>query len=480
MALKRKAEEQLVPGTKKCCRCKDPKPYDHFSKNKNLKDGLGATCKDCHDKDRKDPEKRRIRREKQEAKRTEHPDAFGDKKKCERCKIKLPRQDFCKNSTRADGLNGSCRECNRKYKADPERLKRVHERREAKLADDPFAFGTMKKCSKCKDEQPRENFQKCASTPDGLSGQCKDCCGEREYDPERHKKRAEKNKSILEENPLAFGTHKVCTRCEIELPRGEFDNQLSGPGGKSSICKDCDAIRSLGRIKTVNRRYKSWFDGKCCEKCGETNPDHLQAAHITREGKDVSPGKAQSIEAVDNEVPKCKVLCNICHQQETAIENGTSSNAWVRSAHEMVDNDKLRVGKCARCPRLVTPETVQCFHYDHLNSKDPDEQKVRSVSGMINRHKPRAEVEREQQKCQLLCAHCHIDVTNERKHDEWRIYLRFTGGEGIESLSDEFNLPHDKIDNIIQRKDNKRRTLEGLHGKEWTEHIDPKITFMEL
>jgi len=38
----------MTDETKRCCRCKQPKPLTEFNKDSGARDGLNARCKPCH------------------------------------------------------------------------------------------------------------------------------------------------------------------------------------------------------------------------------------------------------------------------------------------------------------------------------------------------------------------------------------------------------------------------------------------------
>jgi hypothetical protein len=95
----------------------------------------------------------------------------------------------------------------------------------------------MKTCSKCKKDQPRENFVKSARYHDGLYPSCKEC----------RKKTLAKT---LEDHPL-------CSKCKTQ------------PHAKGHLwCLECNRDYDLENPRATYNVYPVADDGKPCLKCG--------------------------------------------------------------------------------------------------------------------------------------------------------------------------------------------------------------------
>ncbi len=74
---------------------------------------------------------------------------------CSRCKRMLPRESFNKCSITADGLQYYCKVCQTAYRKGQVNLKI---------------------CSDCGEPKPLSEFYEARGTADGLFDKCKDCC----------------------------------------------------------------------------------------------------------------------------------------------------------------------------------------------------------------------------------------------------------------------------------------------------------------
>lgn len=86
--------------TKRCCTCKQYMPLDLFSRNRRNKDGLQYSCKEC-----------------QKEYRREHYDnrPVDSSKECSACGITKPASEYYKDKTTKSGLRSTCAECTRAH-----------------------------------------------------------------------------------------------------------------------------------------------------------------------------------------------------------------------------------------------------------------------------------------------------------------------------------------------------------------------------
>jgi len=90
--------------TKRCSRCKKEKPLSEFGKDTHAKDGLFCYCKPC------------LRAYNEEYKKTVSLSKINSKsKRCSRCGLVKPAEQFIKNMSSPDGLASKCKECNREW-----------------------------------------------------------------------------------------------------------------------------------------------------------------------------------------------------------------------------------------------------------------------------------------------------------------------------------------------------------------------------
>lgn len=91
-----------------------------------------------------------------------------------------------------------------------------------------------KKCTKCKLEQPLENFGSHARMKDGLQSRCKPCI----RDDSVLRKGGGQILALRAENHANPGTQR-CGKCKIRKPFEFFNRCKSRPSGFDSYCKEC-------------------------------------------------------------------------------------------------------------------------------------------------------------------------------------------------------------------------------------------------
>lgn len=106
-----------MAATKVCARCNSEKPHADFNKSKQNHDGLDSYCRDCrreYMRSRclllKDPNNAEARAYFEKHKRDDL--SLRDKKTCGRCGEEKPVSEFNRMSSRPDGRQGYCRQCN--------------------------------------------------------------------------------------------------------------------------------------------------------------------------------------------------------------------------------------------------------------------------------------------------------------------------------------------------------------------------------
>lgn len=100
-----------------------------------------------------------------------------------------------------------------------------------------------KVCSKCKIDRPLGEFCKCKSNKDGLSSHCRLCIREKS----QKYKAANRNKSLGE-----YPATKQCTKCKQIKPGLEFHKNSAQKSGLHGQCKECETARYK---KERTRRY---------------------------------------------------------------------------------------------------------------------------------------------------------------------------------------------------------------------------------
>ena len=109
MGIKLLNKEEIPEGHKRCSRCKEILPFDHFNKNKGRKTGRDDYCKMCKSQMGLERKAKKIQ-EKEEAEREEQRKKDeGKTKTCKICKQEFPLQEF---RNKDNTLRSYCKKCN--------------------------------------------------------------------------------------------------------------------------------------------------------------------------------------------------------------------------------------------------------------------------------------------------------------------------------------------------------------------------------
>lgn len=122
----------------------------------------------------------------------------------------------------------------------------------------------MKVCSKCKVEQPLNEFYADGRAKDGKQSQCRTC---KNSDIDRKRALGIYSKVALTKITL---TEKKCAKCKEILPIDAFASSLTTSSGKRSYCRLCASAAELARIATLD--YPITTSTLTCNVCGKTLP----------------------------------------------------------------------------------------------------------------------------------------------------------------------------------------------------------------
>lgn len=140
-----------------CNVCRLDLPISSFDKNKNERNGICRTCKDC----------RKIQRSKQREQLSSRTTIkIPEINKCQKCKNTLPYTDFSKNRSKTTGLSDYCKRC-----AALTKKAKYEEYSNRHTIDEP----ATKKCCMCNKILPNDSFPKLKGSPTGLYQNCKKC-----------------------------------------------------------------------------------------------------------------------------------------------------------------------------------------------------------------------------------------------------------------------------------------------------------------
>jgi hypothetical protein len=160
-------------------------------------------------------------------------------------------------------------------------------------------------------------------------------------------------------------------------------------------------------------RWEEWKSNNLCVVCGETDTQLIEADHLHDKVHQCSNASYWAwhggVPALERELKKCQSLCCWCHRLKTKRERGTQKQKSKLERRAIINAEKLRRGKCLRCPRLVTLETCCAFDFDHRDETT----KVISVSQLVYRSQAFFDkhIDSELKACDILCCNCHKKKT---------------------------------------------------------------------
>lgn len=161
------------------------------------------------------------------------------------------------------------------------------------------------------------------------------------------------------------------------------------------------------------RRNKEYVYSKktSCEKCGLEDKVCLEFHHVDDKEKNVSQliMDAASIERVENEINKCRILCSNCHRKEHISETLVDGSNWKYSNHRLVEKRKwfieyVKTVSCMDCQE----NDRRCLDFHHLRDKSY------TVAYLITSGHSLDFLKKEIEKCVVVCSNCH-----KKRHKTW-------------------------------------------------------------
>lgn len=176
--------------------------------------------------------------------------AVPAEKRCSRCGERKPAEDFSASSSSRDGLASRCRSCHRLDVAEYRERVRARNRERGPRRDG------VKRCSACDRVRARTDFAANASGTDGLQWRCRRCAAKDERRAGRSRRR--------------------CSKCRRELARSAFHRDRRSRDGLQAWCKGCLA-QANRRARERNRRRNAErtpdLDAtKRCSRCRQDRP----------------------------------------------------------------------------------------------------------------------------------------------------------------------------------------------------------------
>lgn len=163
-------------------------------------------------------------------------------RRCSKCQEIKPLDEFTRNRSKRLGFSQCCKSCSRVADA---------ARRQFPRFTGPILV-EVKRCTKCGETKPADAFRLDHASKDGLDTHCKICARYSERERPRN-------------SPL--GTPHRCSYCQEPKPCTEFAKESTLKSGLKARCKECEKTIAANRPSSP----KPWVpDGyKHCKKCGK-------------------------------------------------------------------------------------------------------------------------------------------------------------------------------------------------------------------
>lgn len=139
---------------------------------------------------------------------------------------------------------------------------------------------------------------------------------------------------------------KTCTVCKEELPKDDFNKKGKGLQPYCKACQKIkrkqyyEQNKAYYKIKNASDRAKrkeanyeylfAYFQAHPCVDCGEDDPLVLECDHLSDKDQAVSACMSNwSLARLKKEIAKCEIRCANCHKRKTAIELGFARSQWI-------------------------------------------------------------------------------------------------------------------------------------------------------
>lgn len=361
---------------------------EHTKQVRDISRG-GAYCHECTKIQKSD---------KISEKKTKIPETVSDpdcEHLCSNCKKVYPLSEF-QHDQSDDIATVWCKTCRDKKKVHNNTLR---ERRKISTLDDP----TKQKCTSCLVWRSVDDFENdntsCASVcrKNGLKGWYV------------HKERCEAFNATND-------TLKMCMRCWKKCDKSDFITDVNHIDGK--LCSTCRQ-QIFTRSDEIADAYLNLKKGQVCGDCGLDDYRFLEFDHVDPSNKQLLLSEAKSLAQLKTEIAKCVLRCGLCHIRRTKMQlNYGDGNRQKR----YVDDIKREIGGCAKCG-WYDPNLLEGLQFDHIDPKN----KEYCVSYLVAYSKSLDLIDKEIEKCQLLCINCHKLKTIE--DNGYYLYFQETFGK---------------------------------------------------
>ena len=231
------------------------------------------------------------------------------------------------------------------------------------------------------------------------------------------------DRKIRNATPVCPPGQRYCGKCGQIKPDDQFKSSVARRQTLTKWCQTCRQSHARTGINPTTAkgmckaRWEEWKAKNPCVVCGEKDPQLIEADHLRDKVHNCSTASYWAchggVPALEKELEKCQSLCCWCHRLKSDRERCTNTHVTQLKRRAIINAEKLRRGKCLRCPRRVTLETCCAFDFDHRDAST----KVIHISRLVNKSQYFFDqhIKSELKACDLLCCSCHKKVTIARK-----------------------------------------------------------------
>ena len=231
------------------------------------------------------------------------------------------------------------------------------------------------------------------------------------------------NRKKYDATPVCPPGQRYCKQCAHIKPEDQFKSRHPRRQTLTKLCQTCRQTQARSQINPTTTagkckaRWEEWKATNPCVVCDEKDPQLIEADHLRDKVHHCSENRYWSnhggVPALESELTKCQSLCCWCHRLKSDRERGTLKRKSILKRRAIINAEKLRRGKCLRCPRRVTLETCCAFDFDHRDAST----RVIHLSDLVHRSQAFFDqhIKSELKACDMLCCNCHKKVTIARK-----------------------------------------------------------------
>ena len=211
---------------------------------------------------------------------------------------------------------------------------------------------------------------------------------------------------------------KNCSNCSKEKDLSHYIDKRNGK--ETSMCSHCrNVLNNCRKRSSVYTTYKKYKDNMgLCELCGLDAPVK-DFDHTGDEEKICRVMDCKTEIDMEYEREKCRVLCRKCHVKitsDTRSRKQVSTDRRKQNKYDRINrniayvkNIKVQLGGCqnTECDDIFDPTNLSFYEFDHIDYKT----KKNSVSNMAGSTHSIESIQKEIDKCILLCSYCHNSKT---------------------------------------------------------------------